>query len=151
MIIIGCGKTKLTTAAEARALYTGQLFKARRAYAERKTRHWFILSAKLGLVEPTRLIEPYDVTVRDLNEFQRAAWTARAAASILDVLAENYVPGFKLREVKIEIHAGEDYAAPLMEALKAHGIGSTWPVRGLGIGEQLKFYNSYCHFDGKGR
>lgn len=59
-LIVGCGAAKLDRAAPARELYTGSLFRAARAYAERSGLPWRILSAEHGLISPDKVIEPYD-------------------------------------------------------------------------------------------
>jgi len=72
--LVACGARKLTTAAPARELYQGTLFKAQRAYAERFADRWFILSAKHGLVEPSATLEPYDASLLTLSTRERDAW-----------------------------------------------------------------------------
>jgi len=53
IIIVGCGKAKREYGRTypALRLYTGNLFQARRSYAERSGLPWRILSAEHGLIE----------------------------------------------------------------------------------------------------
>lgn len=139
MIIIGCGKSKRREACAASDLYTGGLFAARRKYAERCTEHWYILSAKFGMLTPSQVISPYDCTMRQQAPIDQVAWCAGVVLQICDLLPDNARP----RGCKIEIHAGEDYADPLVTVLRNFGFQAEWPVRGLGIGQQLAWYQSY--------
>lgn len=139
MILIGCGKSKRREASTAGELYTGGLFAARREYAERCTEHWYILSAKFGVIHPSVVVSPYDCTIRQKPQIDQVAWCAGVISQICDLLPDNCRP----RDCKIEVHAGEDYADPLVTVLCNFGFRAEWPVRGLGIGEQLAWYKSY--------
>ena len=61
LVILGCVATKRDEPAPARNLYISPLWERRRAYAEASGARWFIFSALYGMVEPDRVIEPYDV------------------------------------------------------------------------------------------
>jgi hypothetical protein len=52
--LVACSRTKLSRAAPARELYCSPLFRAARAYAERRygRGRWLIVSARYGLVDP---------------------------------------------------------------------------------------------------
>jgi hypothetical protein len=63
--LVGCVKSKQSQAAPARELYVSPLFRGRRAWVERTCDRWFILSAKHGLVEPDRVLAPYDEILMD--------------------------------------------------------------------------------------
>lgn len=65
LVIVGCGAAKLGHAAPAADLYTGQHFRAALATALAIAPHHriLILSARYGLVRPTEVIAPYDLTV----------------------------------------------------------------------------------------
>jgi hypothetical protein len=138
LILIGCGKTKANEACGARDLYTGSLFSARRAYAERTGCPWWIVSAKHGLVAPDDWLSPYDMTIADLKPVDRAAWALAVVASILDNLGDDT----ELRRVVVELHMGAAYADPLMGVILAVGMTHSWPVQSMGIGEQRAWYAS---------
>lgn len=138
-IFIGCGKTKLSHPAPARELYTGNLFKQRRAYAERMSagRPWFILSAKHGLLAPDDVVKPYDLTMADLKPVDRAAWHIAVVHGLLDCADDDD----DLSKISFEIHAGADYCHPLAKILELVGFGKvTLPVAHMGIGHQLEWY-----------
>ncbi|WP_414882948.1 DUF6884 domain-containing protein [Sphingomonas sp. Leaf208] len=43
---------------------------------------WFILSACHGLVPPSRSIEPYNITLADMDAAERRAWAERVSAQL---------------------------------------------------------------------
>lgn len=135
-VLIGCGKEKSNRQTAACDLYTGPLFTARRRYAEQSRCPWWIVSAKFGLVHPMALIKPYDLTISGLPLVDQAAWQLRTVAQFLDELddADDL-------SMTIEMHAGADYSEPLIATLLLIGIKTTWPVKGMGIGEQLHWYS----------
>jgi hypothetical protein len=72
---VGCTKSKRPVASPGRDLYDpSTLFRGRRAYVERISDRWFILSALYGLVDPDDLIEPYDVALKTASTAERRAW-----------------------------------------------------------------------------
>jgi hypothetical protein len=139
VVIIGCGKAKASSAREARELYTGSLFRARRRFAEATSSDWFILSARHGLLSPGVVVEPYELRITDLSKFERAELIARAAWSIVNALP---LSGFM---VSVDVHAGADYAEPLYAKL-GELVGDWVRVGrgplGLGIGQQLAWYKA---------
>jgi hypothetical protein len=133
IILIGCGKQKRATACEAKDLYIGKLFKARREFAERSGRAWLIVSALHGLIVPERVIDPYDKTMPT----QRHAverWAETFKRQFCSTVGVGH-------QVTLEVHAGVDYVAPIRLALwSCPAITIEHPVFGMGIGEQIKFY-----------
>lgn len=133
--LVGCVKTKLPHRAGARDLYTSPLFRARRAWAESRCDSWFILSAKHGLVAPSKLLEPYDETLSDLSSRARSTWSAAVVEKLRRELGS-------LRSHDFEIHAGQAYTDfGLVEGLLAGGARVQIPTKGLGLGRQLQFYS----------
>jgi hypothetical protein len=75
IVLIACASKKAPGKAKAEALYISPLFVSNLRYAKRlKPDSIFILSAKYGLVELEREIEPYDVTLNDMSSVQIKAW-----------------------------------------------------------------------------
>lgn len=149
VVLIGCVAAKLEYAAPAADLYCSPLFQKRRAYAEASGLPWFIVSALYGIVAPDRVLEPYDVTLQDLpSVYQRPAswagpmWAHRVGAGLRHELG--YERKQNVHGLTIELHAGAAYVALLLRELTSPHF--TWqlelPVRGLGIGEQLAWYNA---------
>ncbi len=81
--LVACGASKLGTRARAADLYTGNLFRHQRAYAERCCDHWYILSAKHGLVDPDTELDPYECTLATFSVAEREAWGDRVVTSFV--------------------------------------------------------------------
>lgn len=137
LILIGCGSAKQSSAYPAKDLYTGSLFRARRQYAESRADYWFILSAKYGLLEPERQIDPYELDLRKQSAEARTVWTYRVAEAIKAVSTQ-----LTDSSLSVEIHAGAPYAENLQCLLEQAGCFAEvqWPVRGLTQGAQMRFY-----------
>jgi len=124
--LISCTKAKLSWPAPARELYSASdLFRKAAAYCDTHLDGWFVLSAKYGLVEPERELEPYDVTLKTMSSLERRRWGAQVAQQLQ-----------QLGDVALEAHAGADYVRPLIEA----GVALGEPLRGLAIGQRKRWY-----------
>ncbi len=128
VILVACSNTKGTAMAPAEDLYTSQLFRKARAFAERESQ-WFILSASYGLLYPGQVIVPYDRVLTDMPKLERLGWADRVAAS----LKSHFKPG----EVEFVFLAGRAYRKPLQYILARDGFAVSAPLDGLGIGQQL--------------
>jgi hypothetical protein len=78
--LVSCTATKLPRATPARDLYRGTWFSLARAWAETFADRWYILSAQHGLVNPDRVIAPYDAALTRQSSEERTAWAVRVAA-----------------------------------------------------------------------
>ena len=124
--LISCTKAKLSRSAPARELYSASdLFRKAAAYCDAYLDGWFVLSAKHGLVESERVLEPYDVTLKTMSSLERRRWGAQVAQQLR-----------QLGDVALEAHAGADYVRPLIEA----GVALGEPLRGLAIGQRKRWY-----------
>lgn len=63
---VSCVKTKADSARPAEQLCISPWFVMARRFAERNSDRWFILSAAYGLLDPDRVIEPYEKTLNDM-------------------------------------------------------------------------------------
>ena len=122
VVLVACGKAKAPEPRQAAELYTGQLTQARIAWARRFHRLDGILSAKHGLLDPSEIVAPYDLTLYDLPMAERRAWARATAAEIerrwpdaprLVLLAgepyglvEDYLPGWHVQRPR---HGGIGY------------------------------------------
>lgn len=132
--LVGCVKTKAPGRAPAADLYTSALFRGRRRAVESRCDRWFVLSAKHGLIEPTRLVAPYDVTLVRASAGQRRRWAERVLDQIDEAVGS-------VRGMTFEIHAGSAYSDwGLVAGLRERGARVVQPARGLGLGEQLALY-----------
>lgn len=135
--LVGCVKSKLRHAAPARDLYTSPLFRGARCAVERSCERWFILSALHGLVEPDRVLEPYERTLNTASPSQRRARAEQVLGQIDTTL------GADLSGDTFEAHAGRAYLAfGLVEGLEARGATVEQPLEGLGLGKRLAAYSA---------
>ena len=72
--IVQCVSLKQKMPQLARDLYISPLFVNAAAYAEKISDKWYIISAKYGLVESSTLLEPYNVTLKDMSASERRYW-----------------------------------------------------------------------------
>jgi hypothetical protein len=140
LFVIACSGAKLDRAAPARELYTSQLFRKARAYAELHGADWLILSALHGVVEPDRVIEPYDQRMPTTKK-GRAAWRQQVRTAM-----------HKHRERRIVALAGQDYLGWTGGELAGfddvngravpryvNAFNVERPLQGMGIGHQLQY------------
>ena len=137
LILVGCVKSKVETAAKVRAkdLYDSPLWKCRRKYAERFGRSWHILSAKHGFLDPEKKIGTYDLTMTDMNAAERIDWSNRVFGSIRRKFPD-------LKGKVVEIHAGKSYAESGLEKKlrEAGAIVHRRLKRVRGVGLQCAWY-----------
>lgn len=77
-IVVGCGRRKGNSAAEARALYVSERFQTCRTVAETLSAPFLILSGLHGLVAPDAKLEPYDLNLDTLPQEPRRIWANNA-------------------------------------------------------------------------
>ncbi|HTX52459.1 MAG TPA: hypothetical protein VMD08_03575 [Candidatus Baltobacteraceae bacterium] len=95
---------------------------------------WYVLSAKHGLVEPDRILEPYEQTLKGASCQERRDWSRRVLRDLRQRVGS-------LNGTVAEIHAGNEYRAyGLVDGLIAEGAQVEVPVAGLPLGKQLAFY-----------
>lgn len=110
------------------------LFRKAYAYATKTYDYVAILSAKYGLLFPDDKIEPYDLTLNTMKSQQRKDWARKVFNQIKSSLELN---DFE----KIFFHAGKKYRQYLIPKLEALDIQCEIPLRHLGIGKQMAWYN----------
>ena len=145
VVLVGCGAEKLPAPAKAKDLYTGPLFKKARAYAEKFGDEWRILSAKYGLLDPERVIEPYDLTLGQMDSKWYYSWglcTRNAiSCNLLNWTHDGHGQNFKCDPVRFVVLAGEPYTSCLrIEGCRIPKFCVIEkPLQGLGIGQRLKW------------
>jgi cytoplasmic iron level regulating protein YaaA (DUF328/UPF0246 family) len=132
--LVACVGKKTTAPRPACNLYTSAWFRKASSYAQQIADRWFILSAKYGLLPPDRVIAPYDETLNRMPAAQRRAWAKR----VLQDLRQEVHAGNN-----IIILAGQRYREHLIDPLEAWGCNVDIPMRGLRIGEQLRWLNEH--------
>lgn len=140
LYLVACAAQKQDRPAPAGDLYTSDLFRKSRRYVlskmdARPDDRWAILSAKHGLVEPTEVIAPYDVTLATAKTAQRRSWAEETAPEVLDKLqAMEAATG---QRPKMVLLAGRSYRQFLTPLLAGYDVEV--PMEGLGIGHQKQW------------
>lgn len=131
VVLVACVGKKSSYAAMARDLYQSTWFKKARRYAEVVGDEWYILSAKHGLLEPTEVVAPYDLTLRDYTFRRRTLWAVGVIGQLRDEIPLHW---------EVVVLAGRDYYEPLVQVL-GNSYVVTVPMSGMGIGKQLAWLN----------
>lgn len=128
--LVSCVSQKREYACVARDLYISDLFRKARRFTEASGCQWFILSAEYGLVTPGQVIAPYERTLNKMRATDRRAWGERVAAQLAEA-----VPDLSL----VVFLAGKRYREFLASHLASRGVEVSVPMKGLRIGEQLRW------------
>ncbi len=128
--LVACVSKKSSVPRPARDLYESDWFLKSSAYAEQTADQWFILSAKYGLVDPQKVIAPYDVTLNRMPANDRRVWAYRVMSELGNQVSKGD---------RIVFLAGEKYRERLIEPLEDLGCNVEIPMKGLRIGEQLRW------------
>ena len=130
VVLVACCGPKLSVAAPAADLYQSALFKKSKRYAEAFGDRWFILSAKHGLLDPQRVIKPYDETLSGMPQVDRMRWSYAVEEQLLGAGLE--------RNDELVVLAGNDYC----DWIGLVPYQTTRPMKGLGIGQQLAWLDA---------
>lgn len=127
IVLISCVSKKLPHKAKAQDIYISPLFKKHLQYARRLNADGiYILSAKYGLLDLDKEIEPYDMTLNKMKTNEIKTWSHR----VLEQLSDE----FKLNNTHITFLAGNNYRKFLIGHLKHYDV----PFQGLPIGKLLQ-------------
>lgn len=128
IVLIPCVSKKQTKISKARELYISPLFKYSLKYAlSLNPDKIFILSAKYGLLDINKEVEPYNQTLNKMPQNEIKAWAANV---LKDLNAKT-----NIKNDEFIILAGENYREYLLPSLSNYKL----PLQGLGIGKQLQF------------
>ena len=127
IVLISCVSKKLTNRAKAKDLYMSPLFKYCLGYAQSlNPNDIFILSAKHGLLDLEKVIDPYEQTLNTMRSKEVKEW-ANGVLNQLNKVAD-------LKKDEFMFLAGQRYRKYLVPHIANFQI----PLEGLGIGKQLK-------------
>ena len=133
--LVTCAKTKRNYPCKASQMCSPSiLFTKAFDYASNKYDAVAILSGKYGLLLPGEEIEPYNRFLNDLPVRKVKDWTTMVFKQMKRKLNLN-----EFREVYF--HAGKRYRQYLIPMLEKNGIKCEVPLKNLGIGKQLQWYN----------
>lgn len=133
---MSCAKRKLSKPAEGRDLYISPLFQKSREWAERNCNEWYILSAKFGLVRPSRRLAPYEKTLNVMSSREREEWARY-------VFRQMKSAGIIKRGVQFVWLAGQSYKENLSYLLQP--FIQRDPMKGLKMGERLQWLAKRSH------
>ena len=125
--LISCASKKLNYKEKAENLYISNLFRLNLLYAKSLADKIFVLSAKYGLLDIKTEIEPYDETLNNMSDKQVKEWSNK----VLEDLRRKT----NLEKDSFIFLAGEKYRKYLIQHIIKYEI----PLKGLGIGKQLKY------------
>ncbi|MCF7887664.1 MAG: hypothetical protein K9L76_00140 [Candidatus Omnitrophica bacterium] len=132
IILISCVSKKKPHKAKAKNLYMSTWFKYAFQYAlSLKPDKIFILSAKYGLLNPERVIMPYNRTLNNMKSDQIKKW----ANNVVSMLKEKA----DLENDNFIILAGKNYRRYLIPYISNYKI----PMKELSIGYQLNFLKKH--------
>lgn len=126
--LVSCVKQKRSMPAPACDLYTSPLFCKMRDYAIAHSDRWFILSAKYGLVHPDAVIEPYELTLKQMRAPERRTWAQRVHRQMGET-------GLLRSGTQFLWMAGRTYQQDLATHLSS--FEQCDPLAGMKIGERL--------------
>ena len=84
--LVACAATKRKYPCQAKDLYVSDLFEKSRMYVEQHGWHWYILSAKHHLLDPDKVIQPYEKTLKTMRTADRKQWAREVATQLERVL-----------------------------------------------------------------
>lgn len=125
--LVACCSKKLNIESLAKDLYISPLFIYSMKYLDKRCDKIFILSAKYGLLDLNKRINPYNETLNKMDKKKRINWNNKVLSklkSITDLHNDKYI-----------ILAGKKYREGLLKEFNNYEI----PMINLKIGKQLKF------------
>ena len=123
LIVVGCSATKGASRCAAGELYLGHLFTLSMEWAATHGGRVVIASAMHGMIDPSAVIDPYDVKAEDVD---LAAWTTAAEFALLGMTEDGDT---------IIALAGAAYCG-WRDALVVAGRAVSQPLEHLGIGHR---------------
>lgn len=129
--LVSCVSRKRARSAAAKDLYTSDWFAKARAYVERISAPWFILSVEYGLLSPETEIAPYERTLNTMSVSDRRMWAAGVLRQLRPRLA-----GVE----RVVLLAGARYREFLVDSIRDCVPVLEVPLEGLHIGEQLGWF-----------
>lgn len=134
IVLISCVSKKKPHKAKAEELYVSPLFMGYLRYAKsQKPDDIFILSAKYGLLELDREIEPYNLTLKDMSSDQARAWAKDVLGQLrkrADLQSDHFI-----------LLAGDRYRKYIVP----HLVSCEIPFQGMTIGKQLQYLAAHTY------
>jgi hypothetical protein len=134
LVLLSCTKSKLDKKSKAQDLYSpSPMFQKTLSYGQSlKPDKIFILSAKYHLVDLNELLEPYDLTLKDMKKDEKDEWGNK-------VLKNLKSKGINVKKDKFIFLTGSEYMKPLEKYIPEENIEK--PMEGKRMGERLQWLN----------
>ena len=135
IVLLSCTKSKLDKPSEAQDLYSASpMFRKTLEYGKSlKPDKMFILSAKHHLTPLTKILEPYDLTLKEMKKDEKEAWGEKTISQIKSL-------GINPEKDTFIFLAGTEYIKPLLKYIPETNIEE--PMKGKRFGERLKWLNT---------
>lgn len=133
LTLVSCVGKKHPSPVPARDLYQSSWFLKAKAYVELQGWDWRIISAELGLLHPELVTAPYEKTLNNMPSDERREWASTVFESILKEMPDGGT---------IRFFAGDRYREYLAPLLENAGYRVEIPLKGLGIGQQLVWFDN---------
>jgi hypothetical protein len=132
LTLVSCVGQKKSKPCPAKELYQSDWFLKARSYMEMQGYDWHIISAKHGLIDRDAIVEPYEQTLNNASAGECREWSDRTFTQIMERLPNGGL---------VRIFAGDKYREYLVPLLENAGYTVEIPLKGLGIGQQLQWFN----------
>jgi len=134
IVLLSCTKSKLNKPSQAQDLYSASpTFKKTLEYGKSlKPDKMFILSAKHYLVPLTKVLAPYDKTLKEMPKDKKNAWG-------VEVIKQMKAYGIHPETDNFIFLTGTEYMKPLLDAIPSKNIET--PMAGKRMGERMKWLN----------
>lgn len=129
--LVSCVGKKRSGVHAAENIYVSDWFNKAKGYAIDNYDNWHILSAKHHLLNPETEIEYYELYLPKTPLDYRRKWAKQVYSQIKSLYST---------DTEIHVFAGESYRRYLTPLLENEGYSVTVPLKGLGIGKQLKWF-----------
>jgi hypothetical protein len=135
IVILSCTKSKLDKPSQAQDLYSASpMFKKTLEYGKSlKPDKMYILSAKHYLVPLTKVLAPYDKTLKEMPKAEKEAWGDK-------VISQMKSGGINIEKDKFIFLTGSEYMKPLLKFIPEKNIEK--PMDGRRMGERLQWLNN---------
>ena len=135
IVLLSCTKSKLDKPSQAQDLYSASpMFQKTLEYGKSlKPDKMYILSAKHFLVPLTKVLAPYDKTLKEMPKDEKQAWGEK-------VISQMKSSGINVDKDKFIFLTGSEYMKPLLEYIPEGNIEK--PMEGRRMGERLQWLNN---------
>lgn len=135
IVILSCTKSKLDKPSQAQDLYSASpMFKKTLEYGKSlKPDKMYILSAKHFLVPLTKVLAPYDKTLKEMPKDEKNTWGEK-------VISQMKALGINLEKDRFIFLTGSEYMKPLLQYIPEGNISK--PMEGKRMGERLQWLNT---------